>query len=230
MKAALSGFFRGEQLDKVLSCERRGRRILSGKKAAIHDRKRLPIGALLEDGSEAHQLILDKKRDDMSEVHLFLFTIGKTRNAFSFHQRRTLVGHVTKHAGRMADQRDRLAGVVEGLEQSDGNRALCEVPHRTVPAHIEHRVVILRFNVGQFHCLGKCFLRRWVLLKPSHGGSLTFWQIALRVDGWLPTIWRGEGQLYPGIAENEVRGREFFEPEAGFAARVAKGIVGCEHH
>jgi hypothetical protein len=27
------------------------------------------------------------------------------------------------------------------------------------------------------------------LLEPRHGGRLPFWSIALRIDGWLPTLW-----------------------------------------
>lgn len=41
----------------------------------------------------------------------------------------------------MTDQSDRPPGIVKRLEQSDGNLAFCKIPHWTVPAHIEDRIV-----------------------------------------------------------------------------------------
>jgi len=91
---------------------------------------------------------------NVSEVHLFLLTISEPSHAFSFHERRALVDDVTKHAGRVAEQGDRFAGIVERFEQSDRNRALREIPHGAVPAKIEDRIVIFRFQVGELDRLG----------------------------------------------------------------------------
>jgi hypothetical protein len=55
---------------------------------AINDCKRLPVGSFLEGGSQPHQLILDEKRNNFGEVHLFLFAIGKSGRAFLVDQRR----------------------------------------------------------------------------------------------------------------------------------------------
>jgi hypothetical protein len=43
----------------------------------------------------------------------------------------------------MADQSHRLAGIVEGLDQSDGIGAFRQVPHGPVPARVEYRVKVL---------------------------------------------------------------------------------------
>src|SRR6185295_3307210 len=99
-----------------------------------------------------------------------------------------------------------------------------------MPTHIEYGVEILRFRVRKLDGMGKSFLCRFILLEPRHRGSLIFWQIALRVDRRLSAFRRGERQLYTGIPEKKIGGREFFEPEPGFATRVAQLIVGCEHH
>jgi hypothetical protein len=88
--------------------------------------KALPVGEFLKDGSQPHQLVLDEKRDNVGEVHLFLLAISKTGHVFTPHKRRALVGHVTKYAGRVADQSDRLAGIVElaQLEKRAGKYTL----------------------------------------------------------------------------------------------------------
>ena len=45
------------------------------------------------------------------------------------------------------------------------------------------------------------FLSLRVLLKPCHGRSLTFWQIALWVDRRLPPFWRSQCQRDTGVLE-----------------------------
>src|SRR5262249_17670024 len=46
----------------------------------------------------------------------------------------------------------------------------------------------------------------------------------------LAALRRGEHQIDSAIPEDEVRGREFLEPETGLASRVTESIVRREHH
>src|SRR5215469_4296591 len=130
-----------------------------------------------------------------------------------------------KHTGRVADQRDWLSGIVEGLKQCDRHGTLREVPHGSVPANVEHGVKIFCLHIGELDCLRKLFLCSLVLLKSRHRGSLIFRQITLRIDGGLASLWRSQGQLDTRVPENKVRGRKLFQPEPGLTARVAKLIV-----
>src|SRR5690242_7405152 len=50
---------------------------------------------------------------------------------------------MTQCAGRVADQRDRLAGSNHRLEQLDRGPILCQIPHRAVAAGVEDRIVVL---------------------------------------------------------------------------------------
>jgi hypothetical protein len=81
--------------------------------ASIDHVKRLPVGDLLEDRSQPHQFILDQEWHHMCELHCFLFAIGEAGDVLSLHERRAFVSYMPKYTGRVADQRDRLAGIVE---------------------------------------------------------------------------------------------------------------------
>src|SRR5262249_56737864 len=78
----------------------RGRRcgILPGNQAAINDRKWLPLGNFLKDGTQSLQLILNEEWHNLSEMHFFLFLVGKPSYALPFHKRRTLVCNPMEHA------------------------------------------------------------------------------------------------------------------------------------
>src|ERR1700722_3880151 len=127
----------------------------------------------------------------------------------------------------MTDQGHRLAGIVEGLDQSDGVGAFSEVPHGAVTAYVEYGVEVFRLHIGKPDRLRKRLLRRLVLLEPRHRGGLILWQIALWIDRGLPAFRGGQRQLDTSVPEDKVRGGEFLKPEAGFAASVAELIVGC---
>src|SRR5215469_2221861 len=127
----------------------------------------------------------------MGELYLLFFTIRKTGYVFSFHQRRALVCNMAKHAGRMTDQSDWFAGIVEGFEESDRHRALREIPHWTMPTRIKHRIEVFCLHVRKLYCVSKGFQRPLIFLEPRHCRSLIFRQIALWIDRRLPTFRRG---------------------------------------
>src|SRR5215469_10133503 len=60
---------------------------------------------------------------------------------------------VAQDAGRMADQRYRLPGGEEGLDQLYGIRIFGQVPHRAVAAWIEDGIVVLLFHAFEAHRL-----------------------------------------------------------------------------
>src|SRR4051794_32161839 len=108
--------YSSEHSHELLSCDGRRCRILSRNETVVHDSMRLPVGKFLKDSSQPGQLILDQKGDNMGELHLLFLAIGKTGHALSFYQRCAFIHHMTKHAWRMTDESDRLAGIVERLE------------------------------------------------------------------------------------------------------------------
>jgi hypothetical protein len=54
--------------------------------------------------------------------------------------------------------------------------------------------------------------------------------VALRIERRATALGRGEGDLGPSILENIVGRREFLQPEAGLATRVAELIVRGKNH
>ncbi|MNY47343.1 hypothetical protein D3C86_1826070 [compost metagenome] len=79
-------------------------------------------------------------------MHGVFFTVGEPRHLLAFDQRLAVRGFgMPKNTGRMANGRDRLAGVVERLDQ--GNRVFVfgQVPQRAMAAGIENRIVVTGF-------------------------------------------------------------------------------------
>src|SRR5262250_1056708 len=113
----------------------------------MHDGKRLPVTDFFIDGSEAQQFIFDKKRHNLRELNRFFLAIRKAGYMLVLYQRLTLVCDMTQHTRSVADERYRLAGVVERLDQRFRNRALRQVPHGAVAARVEDRVKIIRFHI-----------------------------------------------------------------------------------
>jgi len=72
---------------------------------------------------------------------------------------------VAQDAGRVADQRHRLPGGEEGLDQLDGIGVFGQVPHRAVAARIKDGIVILLFHPFEAHRLVELALRVRVLLE-----------------------------------------------------------------
>jgi hypothetical protein len=130
----------------------------------------------------------------------------------------------------MTDQGNRLARVIESIDQSDGNGTLSKIPHRSVAADIEHRVKVLRLYIGEFDRLREfrlCFL---VFFESRHRGSLIRGHIALWIERRLPSFRRGQRQVDAGVPEREVLGREFLEPESGLEPGITKNVVRRQNH
>ena len=89
----------------------------------------------------------------MGQLYSFLFTIGKAGHAFAFHQWSPLLGHAVKHSTGMANSRDRLAGIVERLDQCNGVGVVGKIPHGAMTAHVENGVEIFRSHIRKFDSL-----------------------------------------------------------------------------
>src|ERR1700722_807407 len=88
----------------------------------------------------------------------------------------------------MADQGNWLAGIVECLEKSDGDRVLSEVPHRTMPARIKHCVKISCLHIRKLQSVCKSFQRLLIFLEPHLRRSLIFRHVAFWIDWRLPAF------------------------------------------
>src|SRR6266852_8147634 len=73
-------------------------------------------------------------------MNRFLSTVRKAGHALAFDPRSALVHHTMEHGWGMADRGNRLAGIEEGLDQSDGIGIIDQIPHWPVAAHIECEV------------------------------------------------------------------------------------------
>src|ERR1700744_1890552 len=102
-----------EQVNEVLCRKGGGSRILASDDPAIHNRKWLPVGDLLEDRPQPQQLVLDQEGHNVGQLNFCLLAIREPSHMFAFHKRNALVGHMTKDTRGMAHQSHRLAGNVE---------------------------------------------------------------------------------------------------------------------
>ncbi|MCY1486288.1 hypothetical protein D9M68_199290 [compost metagenome] len=125
----------------------------------------------------------------------------------------------------MADGSDRLAGIVEALDQRDRVHVVGEVPHWSVTARIEHRVEIIGLDVGKPVGVGEDPLRGGIVLEAGHRFGLVARIVAFRVDRRLPTLGRGQGNVDACIPENVIGRSEFLEPESGRFAGIAKLVM-----
>src|SRR5580698_1377022 len=131
-----------ELVEKRVGCSGGRCRVLSGNQTAVCDSKALPIWSLLIETAHTFEFILNEERHNMGQLYSFLFTVGKPRHAFAFHERLAVVGHVVKYGRRMTNSCDRLAGIVERLDQRDGVWVIDKIPHRPVTADVENGVKI----------------------------------------------------------------------------------------
>src|SRR5215471_1430698 len=99
-------------------------------------------------------------------MNRLLFTVRKARHSLALDQRSTLIHHTMENGWGMADRGNRLAGIVEGFDQSDGIGVIDQIPHWPVAAHVEYGVEIFRLHIREFDRVGKRFLRLRVLLEP----------------------------------------------------------------
>jgi hypothetical protein len=76
---------------------------------------------LLKDGPESQQFVFNEKRHHLGEFYLFFFSIGKTGDMFSPHQRNPFVLNMAKYPRCVADQCDWLRAD-RSLDRSEAGR------------------------------------------------------------------------------------------------------------
>src|SRR5215831_6526685 len=178
-------------------------------------------------GAEAEQLVLDEERDDLGQAHSLLLSVGEPSHVLALDQRLAGGGlDVAQDAGRMADQRHRLPGGEERLDQLDGIGVFGQVPHRAVAARIEDGVVVLLLYAVEARRLVELALRVRVLLEATGDVSLEARILALGVERRTTALWGGQGDLRARVLKLIVGCGQLLEPEPGLAAGAAELVVG----
>src|SRR3954470_17812600 len=221
---------RCEHTKKRLGGARRRCRILAAHYPAIEDGEGLPIGNFLEIRSQPLHLVFNEKRHDVRQLNLLLLLIREAGDALSFHEGRAVVGDMPQHARRVAHQSDRFTGAVERFQQGDRDGTFREIPHRTVPADVEHGVIVGRSHVRQRNRVCQRLLRFFITFEPRHRGGLVLREITLRIDRRLPSSRRRERELNAGVPKHEVRRCKLLQPKPSLAAGLAESIVRREYH
>src|SRR5471030_3074748 len=89
------------------------------------------------------------KRHHIGQLHRFFFTVAEPGHTLAFNQRLTVrVLDVTQHTRRVADRRDRFAGLVKRLDQRDRVLIFGQIPQRAVAARIKHCVEIFSLHAA----------------------------------------------------------------------------------
>src|SRR5262245_33648474 len=126
----------------------------------------------------------------------------------------------------MADQRHRLSGGKEGLDQLDGIGVFGQIPHWAVSARIEDSVVVLLFYTVEARRLAELALRVGVLFEATGDVRLKARILALRIERRTAALGRGQSDLRAGVLKLIIRRGQFLQPEPGLAAGVAELVVG----
>src|SRR5262249_51870385 len=106
-----------------------------------------PVLDLGVSGAEVEQLVFDEERDDLGQANSLLLPVGEPSYVLALDQWLANGGlDVAQGAGGMTDQRHRLPGGEEGLDQLYGIGVFGQVPHRAVAARIEDSIVVLLFS------------------------------------------------------------------------------------
>ena len=137
---------------------------------------------------------------------------------------------MAQHAWRMAHQRNRLVGGDERFDQRNRVDVFGQVPQRAVAARIKDGVEIGLVDAVQAHRCGQLRGRGGVKLEAARQVGLERWLIAFRVQWRLATGRRGQRDGDAGILERVIRRSQFFQPETGFAAGVAEGVMRRQDH
>ena len=95
---------------------------------------------------------------------------------------------------------------------------------------VKQGVVVVHIHIRQFLRAGERFLGMGVLLETMGGFRQCILSFTVGVDGWLPTLGRGNGDVCAGIPENVIGGGELFQPKTGLVAGISHLIVRGENH
>src|SRR5689334_19228826 len=106
-----------QNLEKLPGSGARRSRILARDQAPIDNGEHGPIGHFFEVSAQTLQLILDKEGHDLGQADGFLFIIGEAGDALAFDERLSFIRGLSKYTRAMTDGGNRLASVVEILDQ-----------------------------------------------------------------------------------------------------------------
>lgn len=98
------------------------------------------------------------------------------------------------------------------LDQSDGLVIVDQVPQWAMASGVKQGVVVVHIHIRQFLRAGERFLGMGVLLEATGGFRQCILSFTVGVDGWLPALGRGNGDVCAGIPENVIGGGELFQP------------------
>src|SRR5262249_14386827 len=156
-----------------------------------------------------------------------LLAVGEPGHLLALNQRLAPGGlYVPQDAWGMADQRHRLSGGKEGLDQLDGIGVFGQIPHWAVAARIEDSVVFLWFHTVEAHRLIKLALRVRVPLEATGDVRLEARILALGIERRTTALGRGQSDLRARVLKLIIRRGQLLQPEPGLAAGVAELVVG----
>ena len=95
---------------------------------------------------------------------------------------------------------------------------------------VEDGIVVVRLDAVETKCCRELRFRVRIGFEPMRKVGLKVRLVALRIEGRLVALRRGEHNLGAGFFESVVRGGELFEPEARLAAGVAELVVRGQNH
>src|SRR5262245_28445796 len=146
-----------------------------------------PVLDLRVSGAEVEQLFFDEERDDLGQADSLLLPVGEPGHVPALDQRLACWGlNVAQDTGGMADQRHRLPGGKDGLDQLYQIGVFGQVAHRTVAAWIEDGVVVLLFHAFEAYRLIELALRFRILLEALGDIGLEAGILAFRIE-WRTT-------------------------------------------
>src|SRR6516162_9359060 len=190
-----------------------------------------PVLDLGKGDTEAHQFVLDKEGYHLRQSYLFFLAIGEAGHRLALYERLAVRGlDMAQCAGRVADQREGFAGGQEGFYQLDRVLVFGEIPHRPMTTGVEDGIVVVRLDAVETKCCRELRFRVRIGFEPMRKVGLKVRLVALRIEGRLVALRRGEHNLGAGFFESVVRGGELFEPEARLAAGVAELVVRGQNH
>src|SRR5579871_1066469 len=132
---------------------------------------------------------------------------------------------MTKHTGRMTNERRRLTSRQKRLDQSNRLFIFGEIPQRSMSTGIKHSVkLLLRHTIEPFSGRELRFCNGVRLKSPSRV-RLKRRLIALWIQRRLTSFRRRQSDLRTRVFKRVVRGSKLFEPKAGLASGAAQLIM-----
>ncbi|MCY1499859.1 hypothetical protein D9M68_338880 [compost metagenome] len=191
----------------------------------------LPVGHLGVMAAFFLQRVLQQEGHHFDQTDGDFFGVGEAGHRVALHQRRAVrcLG-VEQYRRRVAHGADRFAGCVEGFDHRDGMPVVHQVPQRTVATGVEEGVVVPRLQAGQHLGVGQRPACLVIVAKAAGRFGLRVRVVAFRVQRRVAALGGSQHHRGAGIAEREVGGGEFLQPETGLLAGVAQLVMGGQYH